>query len=155
DDEARLDRERPCDADALALSAAELVRVPSEGVRGQTDELEQRSHPGAPFLARPDAVDREPLPDDARDPHPRVERSVRVLEDDLHRATYGAQLARPELQERAALEPHVARRGLEEAQDQPSQGGFSAAGLSDETERLAGRDREGNAVHRAHDGARP
>ena len=41
DDQARLDRQGARDADALALPAAELVRIAVVGVAPQTDALEQ------------------------------------------------------------------------------------------------------------------
>src|SRR6266702_310314 len=63
-------------------------------------------------------MDREPLADDALDAHARIERAVGVLEDDLHLAAERAQLARPEGQERAPLERHLARGGLDEAEHQ-------------------------------------
>ena len=68
DDEARLDGERAGDADALALPAAELVRVAHRHVGRQPDQVEQLAHPLAPLLARADVMDREALADDARRP---------------------------------------------------------------------------------------
>ena len=41
DHDLRLDRERACDRDALALAARELVRIPVERTRAEPDEVEE------------------------------------------------------------------------------------------------------------------
>ena len=51
DDEARLERERARDADALALPARELVRIAFRHVGKQADLAEQRLDPLALLLA--------------------------------------------------------------------------------------------------------
>ena len=85
--------ERAGDADALALAAAQLVRI-ALGVLG----LEGRPSPAArdavgALRVGGEAVHAHRLADDARDRHARVQRRVRVLEDDLRLA--------PERQQRA------------------------------------------------------
>ena len=87
---------RARDADALALAAAELVRVALQQLR--------RRGPRAPASRRPLAARRaalerrlvhaQPLGDDLADRHARVEAAERVLEDDLQVAALRAQLAR-------------------------------------------------------------
>src|SRR5262245_65959034 len=49
--------------------------------------------------------------------------------------------------------PHLARRGLDEPQYAASGGRLTAAGFSDETERLALLDHEAHVVHRLDHGA--
>ena len=92
DDQLRLDRERPGDADALALAARELVRVAVDVLGVEADQLEQLLHPGL-LLALVQAVHAQRRADRiVADRVPRVERGVRVLEDHLHVAADGAQL---------------------------------------------------------------
>ena len=92
DDQLRLQRERPRDADALALAAGELVRV-AVVVLG----VQARRGPSAPArraCARPRrsaAVDGERVGDDRADRLARVQRRVGVLEDHLHLAAQGLQ----------------------------------------------------------------
>src|SRR5207247_5488360 len=87
--------------------------------------------------------------------HARIERAVGVLEDDLHLAAERAQLARPAGQERAPLERHLARGGLDEAEHQAPERRLPRARLADEAEGLAPLDGERHADHRPHPGARP
>ena len=68
DDERRVQRERPREADPLTLPAAELVRVPRE-LRGvEADEVEELGHSGAALGLRADAMDDERLFDDRARP---------------------------------------------------------------------------------------
>src|SRR5262249_25517896 len=80
---------------------------------------------------------------------------VRILEDDLHLATERAERAGCEPEERASVEEDVARRRLDEAEDQAPEGGFAASRLADETERLPVLDRERHGADRGHPGPRP
>ena len=64
DDEVRVERERPGDADALALAARELVRVALAEVGVEPDRREQLADPLVPLGLRPDVVDVERLADD-------------------------------------------------------------------------------------------
>ncbi len=79
--EPRVEGDGPGDPDALALAAGELVRVAVGVIAGEADGLQQvRDRRGG---QRP-AEQRVLLGEDLADGHPRVERGVRVLEDDLH-----------------------------------------------------------------------
>ena len=85
-DQARPERQRPRDADALPLSAGELMRIVLHLVGPQADLREQF---GDPFLLRAaggEPVHAERLADDVARGHARVERGERILEYDLHRA---------------------------------------------------------------------
>ena len=86
DDQPRAQRERPRDADPLALPARELVRVAVDVVGREADDLEQLLHAPAHLAARALPVDAERVADDLADALARVERRVRVLEDHLHLA---------------------------------------------------------------------
>ena len=50
-DERRLERERPGDPDALPLASAELVRIPADVCRVQSDQREQLPDTLGPCLA--------------------------------------------------------------------------------------------------------
>ena len=83
DDQPGPQHQRPGDGDALALAAGELARVAVGGVRVQADAVQGCLHLGARGRrARPAMGDQrfhEGLPDRTHG----VQRSVRVLEDDL------------------------------------------------------------------------
>ena len=94
DDELGLHGQRPGHPDALALTARELVRIAIDVAsgRGRPAGAGQRSAPASPRPRPGVRLDR--LGDDRADGHPRIERPVRVLEDDLHPAAHPAQLVR-------------------------------------------------------------
>ena len=150
DDERRLERERARDADALPLAAAELVRVLVDVGGVEPDELEQLPHARATLLARADLVNDERLLDDRADAHPRIQRRVRILEDDLEVPARAAQFAGRELPDVQLLEPDLARRRLDQPQHAPPGRRLAAPGLADEAERLAGRDGEAHVVDGPH-----
>src|SRR3546814_5098147 len=88
----RVQRQRPRDADALALAAGKLVREIAHLGGAQADAIEElRDHLLALLRSR-DTVDEQRLADDIADRHARIQRRVRVLEDDLHLAAEGAHL---------------------------------------------------------------
>ncbi len=68
DDERRIERQRPRQADALPLAAAELVRIAIEVRRIEADQPEQLGDAIAPLGLRADAVDDQRLFDDRRAP---------------------------------------------------------------------------------------
>ena len=151
DDQLRLDRERARYADALALAARELVRVAAHVIGLQADRLEQLDHPRRQFGAGlGEFVDDERLADDAADRHARVQRCERVLEDYLHVATERAKRVSAEVRDVAALEPDLAGRRLDEAQDAAAGRRLAAAGLADEPKRLSSRDVEADAIDGMH-----
>ena len=111
-DQLRLERQRPRDADPLALAAGELVRV-AVGVLGlQADVLEQLAHARAGSPARRDAVDRAAARRGSARPPARVERRVGVLEDHLHLAPHRAQRRAAQRRDVAPVELDRARGGL-------------------------------------------
>src|SRR5690606_31679411 len=106
------------DGDALALSARELVRVAAERIGGQADRVEERREAlEPPGIVLADAERAHPFEKDVHDAHARIERGVRILEDDLHRP---APLAKPrpgKPREVLALEADRAARRADEPQD--------------------------------------
>ena len=116
----------------LALAARELVRV-CRMCAVETHALEQTRDLILALLAPRQVVDAHGFADDVADGHARVETSERVLEDDLHALAVLAHLALGELGDVDAVEVHLARRGLDEAQDR------AADGRLPEPDRLPGR----------------
>src|SRR5450759_3423532 len=93
DDELRVERQGAGDADALALPARELVRVALGVLGAEPDGLEQLEDALLALGLGADVVDMERLADDVAHAHARVQRGVRVLEDDLHVAAQPLLLA--------------------------------------------------------------
>src|SRR5712691_5780753 len=93
DDELRLDRKRARDGDALPLTAGEFVRIAARRARLEADELQQLRDPLAAARARNDVVERERLGQDLADGQARIERGIRVLEDELRVAPQRPELA--------------------------------------------------------------
>ena len=152
DDEVGVERERPGDADALALAAGELVRVAVGVVRVEPDGREQLADPLAPLgLRRRRRGSSSGSPTIAADGHPRVEAGVRVLEDHLHPARAAAQLAcRSSAVEVLPSNSDPPAGRLVQPDDRPAGRALAAAGLADEPERLAAAQRERDAVDGPH-----
>jgi hypothetical protein len=139
---------------ALPLTTGQLMRIARAVLRQQSDVAEQIAHAIASRArAAHDAVHVQRLGDDLADGHARVQRAVRVLEDDLQPPPHRAQLVGAELGEVAALEEDLARRRRLELQDAAPRRRLAAARLADQPQRLAAADRERDAVHRAHEAA--
>ncbi len=68
----------------LPLSAGELVRVAIDVLGIEPHDLEHLLAALLALLARPHPVDDQRLGHDLAEGHPRVERGIRVLEDELH-----------------------------------------------------------------------
>ena len=85
------------------------------------------------------------------DRHPRVERAVGILEDDLHLAAHlpqvAARRATRRRRRRSITWPAV---GFDQPQDRPAGGRLAAARFADEAERLAAVDVEADAVDGVH-----
>ena len=150
DDEFGVERQGAGDADALALSAREFMRIAPYMLGPQAHPVEKRGDLLFFFLSFRDAVDGQRLADDAAHRHARVQGRIRILEDDLHLAPESAHRLPIQGADVRALEAHLARGRLDEAQDGPAGGGFAAPALSDESERLARLQIEADPVHGAH-----
>ena len=135
-DQARVERERARDADALALAAGELVRIAVVVLRGEAHDLHQLLHARLDLAARL-AVDHERLADQRPHALARIQRCVRILEDHLHLAAQRPQRAPVEIRDVAALEDDAPRGQLVQAHEAPPERRLATAGLADEAERLA------------------
>src|SRR5207302_8502521 len=107
-DEAGLDRQRSCDADALPLAAGKLMGVAVDEAGVQAHYAEQLLDPVLPLLSLREVVDVDRLADDVSHGLPRVERRVRVLKDHRHVAAQGAKTLAAQVADVAALEKDLA-----------------------------------------------
>ena len=83
-DQFRFDRQRPGNADALALAAGKLMWIALTRVRRQAYLLQQLRHSGLTFRAAgANSLGAHTFLQDLAHQHARIERGVGVLEDDL------------------------------------------------------------------------
>ena len=143
--------------DALAHAARELVRVAVDGALRRVDAhpAEHLHGPVGRLIAGVVAVHHHGLDELAGDAQHRVERGHRVLEDHRHAAAAQvAHLLRVGAEDVAALEADLAAddaaRLLEKPHQRKRGDALAGARFADDAERLAGRDREADAVDRAH-----
>src|SRR5579884_1161654 len=90
-DKGGVDRQGAGDANALALTARELVRVAVGEIGVKAAQAQQLLHARVLGFALGQLVDLQRLGHDAAHRHAWVERGVRVLEDHLHTAAHAAQ----------------------------------------------------------------
>ncbi len=126
------------------------MRIPIRVIRLQPDESQQFLDPRLGLAPLCDLVDRKGLADDVADGHPRIERRVRVLEDDLHLLTQLANLFAAELVDVASVEDDLALGRRQEAQHDAAGRRLPRPGLADEPQRFAAPDREVDAVDSFH-----
>src|SRR3954453_12105477 len=152
DDQLRLERERPRDADALPLAARELVGEAAVVLRVQAHAREELAHLRLRVLLG--LVDREGLADDLPDGLARVQRRVRILEDHLHLTAQRTEVALRQVRDVAAVEDDLPGRRLEQAHDQPRRRRLPPPGLADDAEGLPLVDVERHVLDRVHDRVR-
>src|SRR4051812_17424809 len=150
DDEARPKRQRPRNADALALAAGKLMRIVLHLVRSQADLPEQLRDALLLLLAGGETVHDKRLADDVARSHARIERSKRVLEHDLHRAPVRPQFRLAELRDVLAVQLDGATGRLDQPQHRSRDSRLAAAGFADKAKRLAGLKRKADAVDGMH-----
>src|SRR5262245_17934548 len=151
DQEAGRDAQRPGEPDALPLAAGELVREAMAELLPEPDGVEELADAPVELASLRDPVQAERLADDLAARHARVERGVRILEDDVHLAPVRSERAAREARDVVAAEPDRAVRGLEQPVDAVADRRLAAARLADEAEHLARGERERDAVDRVHD----
>ena len=152
DEELGLQGERTRDADALALSAGEAVRIAAEPPGVEPGQGHEPLHLRDPGRAVADPVNHERFTHDVEDRHARVEGAERVLKDELD--------PRPEADELAVVEtvePHQGPVVVEDdrafvrvhrAHDHLAHGGLAAPALPDETKAFPPVDPEAHPVDR-------
>ena len=92
DNELRIERKRPCNADALPLASGELMGVAVRELGVHAHRLQQFLHPFPACLALGDTVFLQRFPNDAAHRHAGIEAVLRILKDHLH---FGPQFAHP------------------------------------------------------------
>ena len=151
DHQLRLERQRPGDPDPLPLARPRTRAGSGFGARAasptRSSSSSTRRSSSPPVGA---AVQPQRVADDLRDPPARVERGERVLEDHLQLAAARAQVSRAEPDSSSPSKRTEPEVGCYELQHRAAEGRLAAAGLADEAERLAGGDREADAVDRPH-----
>src|SRR5262249_44006908 len=126
-------------SDRAALERAQRKR-PGKRVgdeRRHADELEQLAGTLLPRRRGEIRVDAERLRDLVPDRELRIQRVVRLLEDDLHVRAPLPQLALRERRDVSAVEQDLPARRLEQPEEAPAEGRLAAAALADQPERLA------------------
>jgi len=138
------------DADALALAAAELVRIAVERVGGQSDAFGQILDLAPPLGAGAQAMNVESFANDGAHGHARVEGADRILEDGLDAGAQRPPFGAVDFRQIHAVDPHGAGGGRDQPQHGAAQGGFAAARFAHQSERLAASQIEIHIVHGPH-----
>ncbi len=149
DDDLGVQGQAAGDADALALTAGELVRIAVDVLRVEADDVQELLHLAAPVALRGHlGVDVERLPDDVAHRHTGVQRGVGVLEHHLDVPADRLQRAPGQLGDVLALVEDLAGGRLLQHHQQLGDRGLAASGLAHYAERLALEEVEGDAVDR-------
>src|SRR5207245_2553900 len=128
----------------------ELMRIARRKARLEPDHVHYLRDALAPPRQRNDVMQRERLGQHGGYGHARVERGVWVLEHELRLAAERTRRIVTEREQIRAVETHAPGGRLDQPQHQPPDGGLSGARLANQRERLAGFDREADAVDRLH-----
>ena len=150
DDEPGGGSQRGGDADALALSSRELVRVaveePAREGRVQPDAIQEVEDPGPPVRLRPDREGVERF-GNARPHAPAwIDRGERILEHGLDLLPEGGEPTALQRQHVLSVEDDPACRGFDQAQDAARERALPGARLADDGEHLAREDLEVDPV---------
>src|SRR5262249_3606201 len=147
----RLDRQRPGDADTLALPARELVWEAPHGGGIEAYAAHELGHAlGALLVVRANTKRLQALGDGIAHGEARIQCRSRVLHDDLNLSPVGAEGFRREKCEVDTAEPDVAAGRCDQLQDAAPDGGLTATRLAHQRQRLTREDREVHAVDGAH-----
>jgi hypothetical protein len=129
------------------------VRIAKAKLGAQSDGVEELDDPGIDLGPAGEPMEPERLADDLSARHPRIERRVRILEDDVHATPVRAEIAPGEVRDVRAVQPDRPCGGLVETVDAVADGRLPAPRLADEAEDLSRGDREGDPVDGVHDPA--
>src|SRR5581483_9282558 len=117
----------------------------------EPDLLQQPHHPPRRIRAIGDPVNAEALSHRAPDPHSRIERGIRILEDDLHSLAVAVQLPSPEVRDGRPLEEDLASGRRHEAHHGTGERGLPGPALSHEAQAERPRwQRQRDPVDRSH-----
>jgi hypothetical protein len=137
----------------LPLAAGELVWQSSGDIGMQADQFQHPGHPLRPFAALTDAMDDQRLGQRVADPHRRAQRGERVLEHILNLAPQGLPVGAA-VDRLAAIGNGTACRLLDANHDTGDRG-LAGAGLSHQSDNLAGLERQADVVDGVCDVIRP
>src|SRR5262249_18404639 len=140
--------QRPGDADALALTAGELVRIAAGVLRPEAHESQELAYPRLERRALEQPSHQQGLAHAVADAPLRIEGGVGILEHDLHLALDAAELLALEPGELMPIEADAAARRLDHPKHGIAGRRLAAAALTHEREGLAGADAEIDAVDR-------
>ena len=149
DHELRVQSKGPGNADALPLSAGELVGVAVlvEGL--QAAAVHDPVYVVVELILRHELMLPHRLADDLAHGKPGGQARKRILEDDLHLRAKAAHLLIGDIVDLLPVKQHLAAGLLPgQAQDGTARGGLAAAGLAHKTHGGAAPEVEGHAVHR-------
>jgi hypothetical protein len=147
DDQLRVERQRSRDPEPLALPAGEFVGVLVDAFGPQPDPREQPLHAFASFIGG-DAEIAQRLGDDLASLQTRIQRGIRILEDDLQVAPVLAHRLGREAGQFLALELHRSGGRLDQAHHRLGGRRLAAAGFTDQRQRFAARHPERHVVDR-------
>ncbi len=151
EDQRRLQGQRAGDADALALSAREFMRIAVGHIGQQAHHVEQLGDLLAIGGASTgQAVDLERFADDLRHLHARVQRTERILVDHLHASPDRPHAGTVVIGNVLTLEHDLARGDVEHLEHGETGRALSAAGLTHQPERFATAHDEGDSVDGFH-----
>ena len=141
--------QRAGDAQPLALAAAELVRVTFHRTGVHAHQLQQAAGLVQRLVA-PHAVVARAFDHGLGHGAPRVERAVRVLEDDLHAAAQRAQRAGGQPGDVVTAELDLTGGGVDQAHHATRHGALARAGFTHDAQRLALADLEVHVLRGVH-----
>jgi hypothetical protein len=122
------------------------VRVAEAELAPETHLVEEVRNPVVELPPTREPVQLQRLADDLTARQARVERRVRVLEDHVQISPVRPQLAPRQVRDVVPVETDRSRGRLDQAQDAVGDGRLPAAGLADQAEHLARRERERDPV---------
>ena len=149
-----IERERPRDAEPLALAAGELVRIVVHLRRPQAHALKQRRDALGDFVSPHVLEILDCLADDRAGAQPRIERRIGILEDELDVAPIAPHRARRKRRNIDAAQTDGTAARIDQPHDHPRERGFAAAGFADDAERFPLAQGERDAVDRVNEGFR-
>ena len=138
DDDLGVQGQAAGDADALALTTGELVRVAVDVLRVEAHQVDELLDARRPLAAGEHVgVDAERLGDDVAHRHARVQGGVRVLQHHLDVAAHLTELAGVEGRDVPTLVEELTLGGLLQGHDEAPERGLATAGLTHHAQGLA------------------
>src|SRR6516225_8706298 len=146
--EARIYRERPCDADSLALTSGKFMRIPIHRVRSHSDHFEELNDSFLLLAPAREVVYLNSFADYRAHFHAGIQRCIWILKYQLHVASQRSQFAARECRKIPPVKPDPPPRRIHQTQDESPKRRFARAGFADEPERLTSINLEIDACDR-------